>query len=120
MATGDWFLLIFNNILKPIIPYGKFFSFVWCREHYRINNEGEYIKPLIEVYNAFPWYKENNTVIIDNTPSTFSDNKNNAVFITTFNNNKYDTELLKLITFFKYIFTKLHDEKQKQLNRFIH
>lgn len=59
------------------------------------------LKPLMKVWERFPEFHEHNTVILDNTPSTYQKNKHNAIPIPTFFDNiksaEDDIELKKII-----------------------
>jgi hypothetical protein len=112
-ASVNWFSQVFEKTLKHFIPPGKGFHFVWCRIHCKmmeitppmsmfLQKPGFIvIKPLSTVFKTFPTiYLPTNTIFIDDTPSTYSQNKQNAIPITSFHdNNLFDNELLRIINY---------------------
>jgi hypothetical protein len=115
-ASTEWFEMVFHKVFKPILPEGKTFHFVWCRVHCKVSTRYNpfthlsslyIIKPLTEVYRRFPHiYHTYNTFFIDDTPSTYDENRQNAIQITTFRENLLDNELLKIIRGFERRMTK--------------
>ncbi len=111
-ASKCWYQEVYDQILKSALE-GKQFLFVYTSENCSYSKnirqiaEGDYytqpikIKPLSKI-----WKKRNNlltrdnTIIIDNTSITFSENYGNGVLIKTFNGESTDNELLKMIKWF--------------------
>ena len=105
-ATKDWFDECYEKILKPSIPEGKGFHFVKTRADY---NYYAGLKQLKLVYSEYPdLYNSKNTLIIDDNPHTFAENKEQALQIKSLfydrlpkkireNLDKHDFELYNMI-----------------------
>jgi len=100
-GTKEWFQLCYYRVLKEYIPEGKLFDFVLTREDFKNFYP---LKPLYFIYNKFPAYNVTNTLIVDDTPITYSQNIENAIGIKSFfydlltkEERKNDCELIKLI-----------------------
>ena len=100
-GTKEWFQLCYYRVLKEYIPEGKLFDFVLTREDFKNLYP---LKPLYFIYNKFPAYNVTNTLIVDDTPITYSQNIENAIGIKSFfydlltkEERKNDCELIKLI-----------------------
>jgi hypothetical protein len=65
---------------------------------YRIGEHNQHTrtKPLTYVWSRMSNFNVNNTLIVDNTPTTYSLNPNNGIFIPTFSDNIHDI-MLKLL-----------------------
>jgi|694.fasta_scaffold05341_14 hypothetical protein len=111
-ATIEWFYPVFERVLKPLMPEGKTFHFVRCR----IGQYNTGIKPLTEVYGRFPnIYNAKNTLIVDNTPYTYSQNPQNAIPISTFTGNPFDKEFLRILNKLSFVgtpFISQYDKKE--------
>jgi hypothetical protein len=97
--------------LKPYIPKGKKFRFVYtfdnCKIKYVFPKAGFYcnsslccktiaIKPLEKVFDAYEDMTRFNTMIIDDNEDTFCENYENAIFIKPFNGDNRDKCLIKV------------------------
>jgi len=60
---------------------------------YQTRKNKHHIKPLNYVWDRFPTYNVNNTLIVDNNPKTYSHNPSSAIFIPTFSDNINDIML---------------------------
>ena len=101
-----WYYECYEKIIKHTLPEGKEFHFIKTRENYDYSRG---TKPLRIVYEEYPdLYNPENTIIIDDNPSTFSENPDQAIRIKTFyynllkkevreNLDKYDFELYNMI-----------------------
>lgn len=69
------------------------FAFVWSQDACRVKNS-YIVKPLSLVYLRQPAFTIANTLILDNTPRTYSENIKNAIPIPTFTGTETDQELL--------------------------
>lgn len=107
-GTQWWFDQVYNSVLKHLIPPNKSFYFVWCRPTCKfiwkyntsmmIGNRIQLIirKPLSKVYKTYPdRFFPQNTLILDDTPETYAENKENAIFIRPFRS-RFDTELVRV------------------------
>jgi hypothetical protein len=102
LGNNEWFNRAYSEVLRPLMPVGSYFHFVWCRINHINTLFHGVVKPLNTVYNTFPgMYTEKNTFIVDDTPSTYQENMNNALAITTYRDSPTDTELLRIISIFK-------------------
>jgi len=105
-ALDVWFNDVYQHVFKPLIPKGKSFHFVWCRDKCKLLNIGSstmIVKPLSKIYNSFPnFYNQRNTLIIDDTHFTYRENIGNAIKISSYSNNRSDTELVKIIQQFQH------------------
>ena len=117
-ASQTWYKTVYENCFKDLIPESKSFYFVFegnrCvtkSEHDQLEN-GEFypqlinIKPLKKVWRKFkPKLNKSNTLIIDDTPITYTRNYGNAIPIKPFEFKKkekeeeQDKELYKLINY---------------------
>jgi hypothetical protein len=108
MADVSWFNRVNARVFQPIMPLGKSFHFVWCRVNCKLmQNLGDgsisVIKPLTEVYRRFPIiYSPFNTLIVDDTPSTYQENIGNAIKIGCYVDDKNDTELMAIVQEFHH------------------
>lgn len=110
-ASKDWADTIYNNILKPNMPNNKDFTFIWDRKkctqksHKRAIMEGDFyahpiiVKELKKVWKHFGFMNKDNTLILDDTPNTYTDNYGNVIPISTYIDNENDDHLLKLTTY---------------------
>jgi len=117
----EWYDFVYKKVLKDLIPEGKTFHFVRTREtsigdyvdFIQINkklrdiNSGipsiSFLKPLLVLYKKYPGeYNQNNTFIIDDNPTTYLINKENAIAIKPYNGiDNSDTELLRIMKLIK-------------------
>jgi len=116
-----WYDIVYEKVLKNLIPQGKSFHFVRTRET-PIGNYDDFIqinkklskinsnissisflKPLLVIYKQYPIeYNKYNTFIIDDNPITYLINKENAIKIKPYNGiDNSDTELLRIIKLIK-------------------
>ena len=116
-----WYDIVYEKVLKDLIPKDKKFHFVRTRETplgdyndliqinkklLKINSiisSISLLKPLLVIYKKYPYeYNEKNTFIIDDNPGTYLLNKENAISIEPYVDiNKPDTELLRIMWFMK-------------------
>lgn len=101
-ANTHWFALVYHTVFVHLLPKGKTFHFVWCRVNCKlveyVPNIPMVVKPLVEIYKRYPIvYNPYNTLILDDTPSTYRENVGNAIRISTYSVNKTDTELLNIM-----------------------
>ena len=80
-ASPLWYGYFKNNVLLPNMPTGAKFHFEKTR-----NMKEPYIvlKPLRKIYELYPEYTPENTIIVDDNIETFADNCENAVHIPSF------------------------------------
>ena len=117
----QWYDIVYEKVLKDLIPEGKTFHFVRTRETpigsyddfiqinkklYKINpgiSSISFLKPLLVIYKNYPdEYNKNNTFIIDDNPTTYLLNKENVIAIKPYNGiDNLDTELLRIMNFIK-------------------
>lgn len=98
LANREWFNKAYTDALKPLMPEGSHFHFIWCRINHRNTMYSGVVKPLNQVYKTFPgMYNSHNTYIVDDTPSTYQENINNAIQIKTYGNDLMDKELVRII-----------------------
>lgn len=121
-ADATWFAAVNHALFQPIMKristnIGKHcqFRFVFVRPQgtikFVIRPEVHFaprpifVKELSKLWNSpvrFPDFTQHNTLIVDDTPETFSQNYRNAILIPAFaSNNTQDHELLKLMFFLK-------------------
>jgi hypothetical protein len=95
---------VFLPILKELNPDYSF-DFVWTAEKVAVKQKwrlgGDYtstvIKDLKKVYKAYKYYTKDNTVILDDTSSTYRRNHGNAIGLVTWRGDPNDKELLKVL-----------------------
>jgi TFIIF-interacting CTD phosphatase-like protein len=117
----EWYEFVYKKVLKDLIPQGKTFHFVRTREtpigdlndfiqinkKLRLINSDipsiSFLKPLSVLYKKYPGeYNVNNTFIIDDNPTTYLINKENAITIKPYNSiDNSDTELVRIMNFIK-------------------
>ena len=115
-AGNKWYNKVYNEVFKSFLPKGKAFRFVFTEKRCVkvidwnfIENSGSasdsggidsriVIKPLLKVWKKHKYMTRHNTLIVDDTPYTYSRNYGNAIPIRTYKkkNVQEDTELLKL------------------------
>lgn len=108
-ATKEWLDNAYINLLKPNLPPNKDFFFMWHRVQCKVNfgllennmiNVFDCYKELKLVYSAFPEFKPNNTIIVDDKYTMFLKDYQNGVLIEGFYKNKLlDFELYRLTIF---------------------
>lgn len=121
-ASREWSDHVYTNVFEPIIPSGKSMFFRWhsdrCVFKFDKNaiRNGEdpwssriVVKPLKKTFRRFKMVGMNqeNTVIIDNTPHTFSCNYGNGIHIDTFNINNTQYTDVELQRLWKYLDEKI-------------
>lgn len=105
-ATRQWYQLVYFRVFSKVLPRNKQFYFVWTREkcsiyrnrflHSSISHP-IFIKELQNVWKEYPDMNASNTLILDDTESTYIKNYYNAIPITRYDKNMiYDYELQKL------------------------
>lgn len=67
------------------------------KRYYNIGNISMTTKPLKKVWKTHKQYNRSNTIIIDDTPTTYAENYGNALPITKYNGSNDDKELLSLL-----------------------
>jgi len=80
-AAKTWYDECYEKILKPSLPEGKSFHFIKTRNDY---NSLAVVKPLRMIFEEYPDYNLENTLIIDDNPLTFAENIENAILIKSF------------------------------------
>ena len=121
-AEQSWFDAVNNALFQPILQKISArlrkkcqFRFVFVRQRgtikFTVRPENQYqptpifVKELDKLWNSpfqFPEFTPHNTLIVDDTPETYSQNFRNAIQILPFAfNNKQDRELLKLMLYLK-------------------
>ena len=109
-ANNEWFNAAYHNVLKQHMPINKEFKFIWCRDKcesicssyssYTCPSSIEIIKPLRDVYAAFPDHHKYNTFILDDNEKTYQYNIANSIPIPSFTGEiDNDIELLKVIKY---------------------
>ena len=88
-SEHDWLQYVLDNVLNEFLTSIDQ-DFIFTIYSTRPN---VYIKPLTYVWERFPEFNVNNTLIVDNTPMTYSLNPNSGIFIPTFSNNVNDIML---------------------------
>jgi TFIIF-interacting CTD phosphatase-like protein len=94
------------DIIKPLMD-GKHFDLIYTGEKcaityssgfYSMGNECKIVKPLKKMFSLKSKnYKKTNTIIIDDTPMTYSKNYGNAILVRRFYGDSDDTELLHVM-----------------------
>ena len=100
-ASPQWINPIVEKVIKPPQP----FHFVWvnicvtrqARASRECYGTVDVVKPLRKLTKKFPEYAEHNTLILDDTPSTYKQNYGNAIGISSYTGGEDDTELLKVM-----------------------
>lgn len=90
-STGRW-PVIYARLLRPLMPAHASFFFVWegdrCLDAHpegRNGGNGTTLKPLKKVWRRYhPGMNRRNTLILDDTPSTYARNIGNAVRVRSF------------------------------------
>lgn len=67
------------------------------KSYYNIGNVSVTTKPLKKIWKTHKQYNRSNTIIVDDTPSTYADNYGNALPIAKYNGSHDDRELLLLL-----------------------
>ena len=109
-ANDEWYNAVYHNVLKQHMPIDKEFKFVWCCDisqnfpdyYYPGLSSFDIIKPLRDVYAAFPDHHKFNTFILDDNEYTYQQNIANSIPIQSFTvdiNNDTDIELLKVVEY---------------------
>lgn len=121
---------ILENILKPHMKP----LFVWSNErctkkylewsYYGSSEQWVYHKRLSKIWRT-SWkaiFNRHNTLILDDTPATYSKNYGNAIPIPSYEAEDVDSELIeviKILDFLKPLSTVLHTEKRRSNARFL-
>jgi len=108
-ASRSWFEQVFAEELSPALPPShREFHHVWCGDrcvntvdYDAVDNREFYqpyyqVKPLVKVWRRYKFMNCHNTLIVDNTPTTYERNYGNAIPIDDFEGDAKDAELLKL------------------------
>lgn len=113
-SSHDRYLKIKELYLSPILKtIGMDFDVEWTKKRcsYRFSTSGYYgfsskcviTKRLKKLYKRFP-YTKHNTIIVDDTPETFSKNYGNGIYIPSYSSyNKGDNLLLLLSNFLEEV-----------------
>jgi hypothetical protein len=121
-AEYIWFDAVNQSLFQPIMKnISKLiqkpcnFTFVYVRPQGKIKYvirpqtqiQAIFIKDLNDIWNQkwkFPGFNQFNTIIVDDTPDTYSHNYKNAFYIKPFvYNNTNDIELIKLILYWNHV-----------------
>ena len=103
-ANKEWYEYVNEKVFIKLLDKNKF-GFVWCGDRCSIGRnyiDGFYpetykTKRLRKIWKTYKQMNKNNTLILDDTPKTYSLNYGNAIPIPTFeNNNMKDDMLIKL------------------------
>lgn len=87
--------LIFKD--RPLI-------FIFSKDQCNSDKNGQTLKQLSQVWANKKWSANpENTLILDDTPETYSQNSENAVPISSYYGNEHDRELLKVIYLLKQL-----------------
>ena len=127
-ASEDWYQLVYQSTLKALLPPNKSFLFVFTGNRcvsetdWDAIESGEFyprtisVKPLSKVWRKFKQLNRHNTLILDNTCTTYSRNFGNAIPIETFERqDTTDRELFKLMQWIPSLLklnTVRHTEKR--------
>jgi hypothetical protein len=77
----EWYSRVKADVLEPNMPLGASFHF----EKTRVEGEPiTIVKPLTEIYAVYPEYTAENTLIVDDSPTTFRENIKNAIHVPAF------------------------------------
>lgn len=113
-ANREWYNMVYEQVFHPILlRIEKQFSHVLTREHCTQSRQhvGSYFhsfshakttKKLKKLFSK-PHHSKHNTLVVDNTPSTYMHNFGNAIFITTYNGHPEDQELKNLMQYLKNV-----------------
>lgn len=120
-ASQDWYDECYKNILSPLMGDKKFY-FVYTsincsnKTNKKAILEGDYyalpiiLKPLKKIWKKYKnqsiSFNKKNTLIIDNTYETFSENYGNALLIRTFTGSQQDKDFLEIV---KWMFKNIPD-----------
>ena len=122
-----WLNNIYNVILKPLIPEGKNFAFMWSRIDctsgfvycpVKNNIERRIFKELKYVYASYNDFLPNNTIIIDDNVVTCCKNLNNSLHIIPFNDEEAEAQCRSL-TASPIIMPSLIDYEDNELLKLI-
>lgn len=108
-TAGDkqWYNIVKANVFDRILSPDKMFKNVFtnrqCRVRKDILNQHEYYKPLSFLYFWNSKFNSSNTLIVDDTASTFTQNRDNAYHISRYEVEDPcdDEEFLKLMNLLK-------------------
>jgi TFIIF-interacting CTD phosphatase-like protein len=109
-AMDEWKEYVYYSFLEKHIPQGKRFFFSWTRNRCTYVQSEFEVEPNIFCYQTSVVKKLNTacfyyglskerTLIVDDTPSTYAENKSNALPINTYKGEKEDSSLLRLTKF---------------------
>ena len=104
-ANEEWFNMANNNIFKPLIDIINEKEITLYKFHFVFTREKYKNKKLRRLHNSktFKQFNINNMIIIDDTKENFTCNYGNGIQIIPFCNFYNDSELLKLLKYFKKI-----------------
>jgi hypothetical protein len=119
-ASKKWFDEVYENCLRNLLPNGKLFYLIWTEDRCtlkHIYDESKYgwyqeeqfhvVKKLRKMWKSSSRpHMEHNTIIIDDTPITYSKNYGNAIRVKTFEHDE-DNELLLLMKYLDNIILHL-------------
>jgi len=92
-----------DNILKVILPAEIkpliiLDSESCCiKRYYNLGNVSVTTKPLKKIWKTHKDYNRSNTIIVDDTPTTYANNYGNALPIAKYNGSNDDNELILLL-----------------------
>lgn len=97
-ASPGWFCFIQSKLLSRAMPLGFHFEFVYTDKHCHYDPIAcANVKRLERVWNEHTDWNETNTLIVDDTPSTFTQNLRNALLVNGFRGDDNDVTLFRLI-----------------------
>lgn len=109
-AASEWWVnLVYKKILKPLLPEGKEFLFLWsgkrCTQIIDFEDErnNEFypisisIKRLKKVWKRYKFLNKHNTLILDDTKETYIHNYGNAIPIPTYELEQKEDNLLQCL-----------------------
>ena len=103
-----------DHIINYLDPIGNIFSNRLYRTHFIQVIDKIYTKPLKLIENR----KLENIIVVDNSIYNFAMNLNNGYLISSFYNDKYDTELLKLEKYLKQDILECEDVRTVNIEKF--
>lgn len=104
-ASEEWYQEAYETLLKPLLNGKKFYkvytskncTYKMLHSEYGCYSFSTTVKHLKKFWRRNKDFTRYNTLIVDNTSTTYKFNYGNAIHIKTFEYDKNDIELLKLI-----------------------
>lgn len=127
IASREWWDQVYRSIIKPLLPNGKNFVDIWTGSdkirRFTLKYDFEYqimakIKPLKKYWRRKSNHmNKKNTIIIDNTSSTYLHNRGNGIAISTYVHTHFsnDDELLFMIKDLDKRLLNLYDVRNRQI-----